>query len=145
MNIVVSGGGTGGHVNPALAIADIVKAHEPDAEISYVGTSKGIENKLVPAAGYTLYHVEVQGLKRSLSLSNLKTAWMAATSISKAKELLNGSRTAMERIAAYLFEKETITGKEFMRLLKEVQDEEQTGALPDNNEQSTEETVPPEE
>ena len=92
MNIVVSGGGTGGHVNPALAIADIVKAHEPDAEISYVGTSKGIENKLVPAAGYTLYHVEVQGLKRSLSLSNLKTAWMAATSISKAKELLKKLR-----------------------------------------------------
>ena len=88
MNIVVSGGGTGGHVNPALAIADIVRAHEPDAEISYVGTSKGIENKLVPAAGYPLYHVEVQGLKRSLSLSNLKTAWMAATSISKARELL---------------------------------------------------------
>ena len=88
MNIVVSGGGTGGHVNPALAVADIVKAKEPDSEISYVGTSRGIENKLVPAAGYKLYHVEVQGLKRSLSLSNLKTAWMAATSVSKAKTLL---------------------------------------------------------
>lgn len=88
MNIVVSGGGTGGHVNPALAIADIVRSREPDSKIAYVGTSKGIENKLVPAAGYPLYHVEVQGLKRSLSLSNLKTAWMAATSISKAKSLL---------------------------------------------------------
>ncbi|NLB15750.1 MAG: undecaprenyldiphospho-muramoylpentapeptide beta-N-acetylglucosaminyltransferase [Clostridiales bacterium] len=88
MKIVLSGGGTGGHVNPALAIAGTVKAHEPDSEISYIGTPKGIENKLVPLAGYPLYHVEIQGLKRSISLSNLKTAWLTLTSVNKAKKLL---------------------------------------------------------
>ena len=88
MKIVLSGGGTGGHVNPALAIAGTVKAHEPDSEISYIGTPKGIENKLVPLAGYTLYHVEIQGLKRKFSLSNLKTAWLTVTSVFKAKKLL---------------------------------------------------------
>ncbi len=88
MKIVLSGGGTGGHVNPALAIAGTIKAHEPDSEISYIGTPKGIENKLVPLAGYPLYHVEIQGLKRKISLSNLKTAWLTVTSVNKAKKLL---------------------------------------------------------
>ncbi len=59
----------------------------------------------------------------------------------KAKNLLDANRAAMDKIAAYLFEKETITGKEFMQLLKEVQEAEEPKALPEDQSQSTEETV----
>ncbi len=88
MKVLMTGGGTGGHVNPALAIANTIRAHEPDAEIAFVGTSHGIENKLVPAAGYPLYHIEIRGLRRSLSLQNLKTAVMTVTSVFKGKKLI---------------------------------------------------------
>lgn len=85
----MSGGGTGGHVNPAIAIANTIKEHEPQSVITFVGTSRGIENKLVPAEGYPLFHIEIQGIRRSLSLSNLKTAWLVLTSVNKAQKLLN--------------------------------------------------------
>ena len=88
MRVLMTGGGTGGHVNPALAIANTIKQNDPDAEIAYVGTKRGIENKLVPKAGYPLYHVEIQGIRRSLSLQNLKTAWLALTSVGKAKKII---------------------------------------------------------
>jgi len=84
----MTGGGTGGHVNPALAIADAIRKNESGSEIIFVGTSHGIENKLVPREGYTLHHVEIQGIKRSLSPANIKTLWLAATSVGKAKKLI---------------------------------------------------------
>lgn len=89
MRILMTGGGTGGHVNPALAIANTIKQNDPNAEIAFVGTKKGIENKLVPKAGYPLYHVEIQGIRRSLSPANLKTAYLAVTSVGKAKKILD--------------------------------------------------------
>ena len=51
MRVLFSGGASGGHVNPALAIAEIMKANYPDCEIAFVGTPDGIENSLVPQAG----------------------------------------------------------------------------------------------
>ena len=92
MRVLLTGGGTGGHVYPALAIADIIKMNVPDAEIAFVGTEKGIENKLVPSEGYKLYHIEIQGIKRSLSLSNIKTAYLVAVSPSKAKKIIKEYR-----------------------------------------------------
>lgn len=88
MRVLMTGGGTGGHVNPAIAIANTIKRNDPAAEIAFVGTSRGIENKLVPAAGYKLYHVEVRGFRRSLSPANLKAAWLAAVSPMRAKKLI---------------------------------------------------------
>ena len=88
MRVLMTGGGTGGHVYPALAIADTIKRNAPDSVIEYVGTSKGIENKLVPKAGYKLHHIEIRGIKRSLSLSNFKTAYYVFTAPSKAKKLI---------------------------------------------------------
>lgn len=88
MRVVFTGGGTGGHVNPAIAIADTVKRAEPDSEISFVGTPRGIENKLCADAGYPIYHVDIQGLRRKLTLSNLKTLYLTLTSPHKAKKLL---------------------------------------------------------
>lgn len=88
LRVLLTGGGTGGHINPALAIADIIKMNVPDAEIAFVGTPKGLENRLVTKEGYKLYHVQIQGIKRSLSLSNVKTAYLVLTSPSKAKKII---------------------------------------------------------
>ena len=88
MRVLMTGGGTGGHVNPALAIANTIKENEPDSEIAFVGTPRGIENKLVPAAGYELFHVNVMGLRRKLTPANIKAAYLALTSPIKAKKII---------------------------------------------------------
>lgn len=92
MRVLLTGGGTGGHVNPALAIAGTIKQNDPDAVIAYVGTKRGIENKLVAKAGYPMYHVEVRGIKRSLSPSNIRAAYLALTSPAKAKRVIREFR-----------------------------------------------------
>ncbi|MBQ9087016.1 MAG: undecaprenyldiphospho-muramoylpentapeptide beta-N-acetylglucosaminyltransferase [Clostridia bacterium] len=88
MRVLMTGGGTGGHVYPALAIAEIIKRNVPDAEIAFVGTEKGIENRLVPAEGYCLHHIKIQGIRRSLSPANLKTAYLVLTSPKRAREII---------------------------------------------------------
>lgn len=89
MRVLLTGGGTGGHVYPALAIAEMIKNKCPDAQIAFVGTEKGIENRLVPQAGYPLYHIQIQGIRRSLSPANLKTAYLVLTSPSRAKKIIH--------------------------------------------------------
>lgn len=88
MRLLITGGGSGGHVNPALAIADTIAKNEPGSEIAYVGTPDGIENKLVPKAGYRMYHVKVERLRRRLTLRNVKAAYYALTSPAKAKKII---------------------------------------------------------
>ncbi len=88
MRVLMSGGGTGGHVNPAIAIANIIKKNDPTAEIAFVGTKRGIENKLVPHAGYKLYHIEIQGIRRSLSPQNIKTAFLCIKSFSDCRKII---------------------------------------------------------
>lgn len=88
MRILLTGGGTGGHINPAVAIANTIRKNHPEAEIAFVGTKRGKEKELVPGEGYPLYFVDVQGIKRSLSLSNIKSLYLAAVSPMRAKKLL---------------------------------------------------------
>lgn len=88
MRVLISGGGTGGHINPALAIADKIKLNDKDAVVEYVGTSKGLEAALVPKAGYKIHFIKVRGFKRSLSLSNFDAAIKAVTSVAKAKKII---------------------------------------------------------
>ncbi len=88
MRVLMTGGGTGGHVYPALAIASVIKQNNPDAEIAFVGTKTGMENKLVGAAGYKMYHVDVKGFRRSLSLQNFKALYLALVSPEKAKKII---------------------------------------------------------
>lgn len=71
MRVLMTGGGTGGHINPALSIAAIIKEHYPDAEFLFVGAKGRMEETLVPAAGYALKTVEVSGFQRRLSLKNV--------------------------------------------------------------------------
>ncbi len=88
MRVLMTGGGTSGHVNPAIAIAESIKLNFPGSEIAFVGTPRGIENKTVPAAGYKLYHVDVRGIRRSLSPANIRAAYLAATSPYRAKKII---------------------------------------------------------
>lgn len=76
MRLLVSGGGTGGHIYPALALIEDLKEKDPTAEILYVGTSRGLESRIVPDAGIDFKTIEIQGFKRSLSLKNLKTIYL---------------------------------------------------------------------
>ncbi|MCL2055227.1 MAG: undecaprenyldiphospho-muramoylpentapeptide beta-N-acetylglucosaminyltransferase [Oscillospiraceae bacterium] len=92
MRVLLSGGGTAGHINPALAIAEIIKEREPSAEFLYVGTPDGMEAKLVPKAGYTFASIKVTGFKRKLTplnvVKNMRTLSYLASSSRKAKKLL---------------------------------------------------------
>lgn len=94
MRVLLTGGGSGGHVNPAIAIADTVKMNIPDAEIAFVGVEGGKECDLVPRAGYPLYFVESQGIERSLSFKNIKALFLAMTSphSKKTRDILENFR-----------------------------------------------------
>lgn len=73
MKVIVSGGGTGGHIYPALAIARGILNRVPDTNIIYVGTRNGLESKVVPKAGFEFYSIDITGLDRS-SLLKASTA-----------------------------------------------------------------------
>lgn len=88
MKIVLSGGGTGGHIYPALALREYILSVYPDAQFLYIGSEKGLEKEIVTQQNIPFKSIQVQGIRRSLSLDNLKTAWLAVTSISKCKKIL---------------------------------------------------------
>ena len=71
-------GGTAGHINPALAVAGLLRERHPGAQILFAGNPKGMEARLVPAAGYDFAPIEVLGFQRRLSLHNIKNNLMAA-------------------------------------------------------------------
>ena len=73
MRVIISAGGTGGHIYPALAIINKIKEEEPDSEFLYIGTTDRMEKDLIPSMGYRYEGLEVTGLKRKLSLDNIKT------------------------------------------------------------------------
>ena len=94
MRIIVSGGGTGGHIYPALALIERLKQVEPDTQVLYVGTDRGLENKIVPAAGLELKVLHTQGFKRSLSLENFKTAYLFLKAVHDAKKIIRVAMSA---------------------------------------------------
>ncbi|MCD8327888.1 MAG: undecaprenyldiphospho-muramoylpentapeptide beta-N-acetylglucosaminyltransferase [Ruminococcus sp.] len=79
LKILLAGGGTAGHVNPALAIAEIIKEKHSDAEFAFAGTPDGIEARLVPNAGYKFYPIKVKGFQRKLNFNNIKRNIKAAS------------------------------------------------------------------
>lgn len=92
MKILFAGGGTAGHINPALAIAGYIKEKEPDVQILYIGAKGGMEERLVPAAGYNFNSITISGFQRSLSLKNLvrngKTVIRLFTSTVEARRII---------------------------------------------------------
>ncbi len=73
MRILFAGGGTAGHINPAVAVANYIREKEPDSEFLFIGTEKGMESTLVPRQGYEIRFIKIHGFERKLSLKNVKT------------------------------------------------------------------------
>ena len=88
MKVLLSGGGTGGHVYPAIAIANKIKEENPDAEILFVGTEKGIESEIVPKYGYELKTVTVQGFKRKIDLDNVKRVFKLFKGLEQSRKVV---------------------------------------------------------
>lgn len=88
-NVLVSGGGTGGHIHPALAIADEIKRRNPDARVRFVGALGRMEMEKVPAAGYDIDGLWISGIDRSLtSVRNVSFPFKLISSLWKARGLL---------------------------------------------------------
>jgi len=85
---IISGGGTGGHIFPALSIADKLKKLNPETEILFVGAEGRMEMEKVPAAGYEIVGLPVAGLQRKLTLSNLALPFKVLKSVRMAKKLI---------------------------------------------------------
>ena len=88
LRVIISGGGTGGHIFPALSIADKHKELNPETEILFVGAAGRMEMEKVPAAGYRIEGLPMAGLQRKLTLSNLALPFKVLKSISMAKRLI---------------------------------------------------------
>ena len=88
MNIIVSGGGTGGHIYPAITIVSAIQKKIPNANFLYVGTSKGLEADIVPKAGLNFKTIDIEGFKRSLSLDNFRRAGKAMLGVAKAMKIV---------------------------------------------------------
>ncbi|MFN8548439.1 MAG: undecaprenyldiphospho-muramoylpentapeptide beta-N-acetylglucosaminyltransferase [Candidatus Eisenbacteria bacterium] len=88
MRILITGGGTGGHLYPALAVADALKAQSPDLKILFVGSERGMEKEQVPEAGHEFQALNVVGFPRRPGLGSLRAAFSFLGAIQEAKKLL---------------------------------------------------------
>lgn len=88
MKVLLSGGGTGGHVYPAIAIANKIRDEHPDAEIIFVGTEKGIESEIVPKYGFELKTVTVQGFKRKIDFDNVKRVFKLFKGLEQSRKIV---------------------------------------------------------
>lgn len=88
MRVLLTGGGTAGHINPAIAIANYIKEKEPCSEFLFVGTERGLEKTLVPKCGYDIKFIDVMGLRRSLSVENIKVFINYVKSTGVAKRII---------------------------------------------------------
>ena len=88
MNIVVSGGGTGGHIYPALALIREIKKETNDAKFLYIGTEKGLESKLVTMENIPFKSIHITGFKRKISLENMKTIMRFIKGVGESKKML---------------------------------------------------------
>ncbi len=88
MKAVIAAAGTGGHINPGIAIANKIKKEEPNSEIIFLGTERGLENDLVPRAGYKLVKLNCYGLSRSFSFQSIAKLFHTIGSIGKATKII---------------------------------------------------------
>jgi UDP-N-acetylglucosamine--N-acetylmuramyl-(pentapeptide) pyrophosphoryl-undecaprenol N-acetylglucosamine transferase len=88
MKVLIAAAGSGGHINPGIAIAKEIMRRNPYSEIRFVGTKKGMENELVPRQGFVLETIDVKGFRRKLSMDTLKTIQQMFRSFFQAATLL---------------------------------------------------------
>ncbi len=104
MKIIVSGGGTGGHIYPALTLINSIKSKRADAEFLYVGTEKGLESDIVPKTGINFTALDLEGgFERRFTLENISRAANAIMSIKRAKEIIKSFKpTAVVGTGGYV-------------------------------------------
>ena len=88
MRVVISAGGTGGHIYPAIAIINKIKEEEPNSEVLYIGTSDRMEKDLIPELGIKYKEINVSGLKRKLTLENFKVLYQFLQARKKCKKII---------------------------------------------------------
>ena len=88
MKVVIAAAGTAGHINPGLAIAKKIQEEEKDSKIIFIGTTRGLENDLVPRAGYELKTIDAYGLSKKISIDNIKKMIKTLKGFGEAKKIL---------------------------------------------------------
>ena len=88
MKVIIAAAGTGGHINPGIAIANKIEKEEQGSQIMFIGTKRGIENDLVPRAGYKLKTLEAYGFSKKISIENIKHTIKTIKSLKKAKQII---------------------------------------------------------
>lgn len=88
MKVVIAAAGTAGHINPGLAIAKKIQEEQKDSKIIFIGTTRGLENDLVPRAGYELKTIDAYGLSKKISIENIKKMIKTLKGFGEAKKIL---------------------------------------------------------
>jgi UDP-N-acetylglucosamine--N-acetylmuramyl-(pentapeptide) pyrophosphoryl-undecaprenol N-acetylglucosamine transferase len=92
MRLLISGGGTGGHLSPALAVAQAFEAEHPEGELLMVGRVGGLEERLVPAAGYALETIRIRGFDRDAPWKNLALPWLLPAALVRGVQVVDRFR-----------------------------------------------------
>lgn len=88
MRVIIAAAGTAGHINPGIAIANEIKKQEKDSKIIFIGTTRGLENDLVPRAGYELKTIDAYGLSKKISIDNFKKMYKTLKGFGEAKKII---------------------------------------------------------
>ena len=88
MRVIIAAAGTAGHINPGLAIANKIKEEEKDSKIIFIGTTRGLENDLVPRAGYELKTIDAYGLSKKISIENIKKMYKTLKGYGEARKII---------------------------------------------------------
>lgn len=88
MKVIIAAAGTGGHINPGIAIANKIKEKDNNSEIVFIGTERGLEKDLVPRAGYKLKTIDAHGITRKITFENVKNIAKTLKSVGKAKKII---------------------------------------------------------
>src|SRR4030095_11467377 len=92
MRVLIAAGGTGGHIYPGIAVAKEILRREPDSVVRFVGTARGLENKLVPQAGFELSIIDSAGLKNVGAIARARGLMMLPKSFAGARRLMKTFR-----------------------------------------------------
>lgn len=88
MKVIIAAAGTAGHINPGIAIANKIKQEDGNAKIIFIGTTRGLENDLVPRAGYELKTIDAYGLSKKISIDNIKKMYRTLKGFAEAQKIV---------------------------------------------------------